>query len=190
MGGSWDTPNTKSEPAKSKWLDKGNLEEMPQISDLNDWKGVTLSWSPSLFLSTCTLFFFPPNKYFTCFTTFHLCGKSFWQSRRTRPLSLIFGLVARIRCSHHHDQTSVSGGDLKPCRGYPRSFIITNNWLKRRQVAHNLEFTLVSRSQHIIVWINVFKSLPKIVWVLWKSFIKYCVRGSEHSFIKYRTEML
>ena len=120
-------PNAKSEPAKSKGLDKGNLEEMPQIGDLNYHKGVTLSWSPLLFLSTRTLFFFPPNKYFTCFTTFHLCGNSFQRSQRTRPLSLITGLAARIWCSHHHDRTSVSGGDLKPCRGYPRSFIITSN---------------------------------------------------------------
>ena len=30
----------------------------------------------------CTLS--PPNDYFSCFTTFHFCGNSFPQSRRTR----------------------------------------------------------------------------------------------------------
>ena len=29
---------------------------------------------------------FPPNKYFTCFTTLHLCGNSFLQSLRAKAL--------------------------------------------------------------------------------------------------------
>ena len=34
-GGSWDRPNRDSEPGKSKWLAKGNQEEVLHISDLN-----------------------------------------------------------------------------------------------------------------------------------------------------------
>ena len=147
MEGSWDIPNMDWEPGEPKWLVKGKPEEIPRISDSNCHEGTAqgLSLSLPMCLSTYTILFFSLNEYFTCFTTFHLCGNSFWQSQRTRPLSLITGLVARIRCCHHHDRTSVSGGDLKPCRGYPRSFIITKNWLKRRQVAHNFEFIFVSR---------------------------------------------
>ena len=33
--GSWDTANIDCEPGKSKWLAKGNLEEMPHVSDSN-----------------------------------------------------------------------------------------------------------------------------------------------------------
>ena len=58
MGGSWDIPNTDSEPGKSKWLAKGNLEEMPHISDLNYHAGTTLSLSSPVCLATHTLLFF------------------------------------------------------------------------------------------------------------------------------------
>ena len=54
MGEPWDIPNADSEPGKSKWLVKGNLEEMPHISDSNYHAGTTLS--PPMCLSTCTLF--------------------------------------------------------------------------------------------------------------------------------------
>ena len=43
---------------------------MPHKSDSNYHGGATLSLSPPVCLSTRTLF--PPNKHFTCFTTFHL----------------------------------------------------------------------------------------------------------------------
>ena len=39
------------------------------------------------------LYSLPPNKLFTCFTAFHLCGNSFLQSQRARALSLITGLL-------------------------------------------------------------------------------------------------
>ena len=60
----------------------------------------------------CTLL--PPNKYFTGFTTFRLCGNSFLQSWRPGPLPLINGLLARIWCSHRCNPTSVSGWESKP----------------------------------------------------------------------------
>ena len=41
----WDIPNIGAEPGKSKWLGKGNPEEMPHIRDLNCHKGATLSES-------------------------------------------------------------------------------------------------------------------------------------------------
>ena len=43
MGGAWDIPNMDSEPGKSKWLAKGNLEKMPHLSDLKYHKGTTVS---------------------------------------------------------------------------------------------------------------------------------------------------
>ena len=43
MGGSWDIPNTGSEPGKSKWLARRNPEEiLSHIRELNYHKGATL----------------------------------------------------------------------------------------------------------------------------------------------------
>ena len=41
MGDSWGKPNTDSEPVKSKWLAKGNPEEMPHKSNSNCHEGAT-----------------------------------------------------------------------------------------------------------------------------------------------------
>ena len=46
----------------------------------------TMSLSPSVCLATYTVPLFPPNKHFTCFITFCLCGNSFLQSQRARTL--------------------------------------------------------------------------------------------------------
>ena len=35
MEGSWDIPNMDCEPGKSKWLAKGNPEEIPHEKDSN-----------------------------------------------------------------------------------------------------------------------------------------------------------
>ena len=113
MGGSWDIPNTDSEPGKARWSAKGNPEEMPHISDSSYHKGATLSLSLLLCLSTHTLF--PPNKHFTCFTAFHLCGNSFLKIQRAKTLPLATGLVARIQCSHCLSLTSISGQEPKSC---------------------------------------------------------------------------
>ena len=43
MGGSWEKPNTDSEPGKARWLAKGDLEEMLHPSDSNNHEGMTLS---------------------------------------------------------------------------------------------------------------------------------------------------
>ena len=92
---------------------------MPHISDSNYHKGMTLSLSlsPPVCLSTRNPF--PPNKHFTCFTTFHLYmeirlytadgpGLCNW------PL-VPCGLVTRTQRSHCRDLTSIPGWELKPC---------------------------------------------------------------------------
>ena len=77
-------------------------------------------WLSTLSLWACPcvyphiLYSFPPNKHFVGFSTFCLCGNSFWQNQRVRVLSLTTGLVARMWCSHHLDLSSVSGWELKP----------------------------------------------------------------------------
>lgn len=101
-GGSWDIPNMNFEPGKSKWVAKGNLEEMPHISYLNFHEGtifLSLRLVPGSIYTYCSLS--PPNKHFTCFLTFCLCGNFFLQSQRARALSLTTYPVARIWCSHH-----------------------------------------------------------------------------------------
>ena len=84
--------------------------KMPHISDSNYHEGRTLSLSPPVCLSTCTLF--PPNKHFvsllSAFMGIHFC-KAVW----ARALSLATGLVVRIQCSHCCGLTSV--WELKSC---------------------------------------------------------------------------
>ena len=62
---------------------------------------------------------FPPNKHFTCFTTFCLCVKIHFctadgPGAYHQPL-VPGGLVARIQCSHCCSQTSFSSWELKSC---------------------------------------------------------------------------
>ena len=80
-------PITDLEPGKARWLAKGNPEDMPDKCDSDDHEGATLS--PPVCLSTRTLF--PPNKHFTCFTTFRLCENSLLHSWWARALSLVPG---------------------------------------------------------------------------------------------------
>ena len=65
-----------------------------------------------LCLSTCSVLS-PPNKYFTCFTTFPL-WKFFSSNQRPGPLSLTTGLEARIWCSHRQDPAPFSGWEPRP----------------------------------------------------------------------------
>ena len=73
----------------------------------------SLSEPTHVCLFTCTIF--PPNKHFTCFTIFRLCGNSFLQRWRARALSLASGLVVRIQRSHCCGLTSISGREPKSC---------------------------------------------------------------------------
>ena len=85
MRGPWGKPNTETGPGKARWLAKGNPEEMPHIRDSNYHRNATLSLSPPVCLSTRTPF--PPNKHFTCFTTFHFFVEiHFLQSRTGQGL--------------------------------------------------------------------------------------------------------
>ena len=119
MGGSWDMPNIDCEPDKSKWLAKGKLGEMPHMNDL--WrliwpfhKGATQqlrdcpSESARVTIHTYGTLFSSLNKYFICFTTFHVYGNSFLQNWGPGPSSVTTRiLVARIWCSHHQDSASI-----------------------------------------------------------------------------------
>ena len=150
MGEFWDiTPNMDFEPGKSKWLAKGKLKELTHKSNSNClrvWLSLSLSLSLSLGAypreSIHSLHIpFPPNKYFTCFTTFHLHGNFLLQSRRARALSLITGRVARIWCSHHQDPTSSLAGEPKPCLKLHRtkpSEIITMAMFKTKKLQEKL----------------------------------------------------
>ena len=75
----------------------------------------------SLFESACVSIhtyhiFFPPNKHLTCFTTFHLCGNSFYANPQSQGLvtdhwSKWLGFSALTTAT----QSSVSGQELKLC---------------------------------------------------------------------------
>ena len=65
---------------------KGNLEEIPNTSNSNYYKGVTRELWVCLCVYPQVLSSFPLNKYFIWFTTFLLCVDSFLQSRRDRAL--------------------------------------------------------------------------------------------------------
>ena len=112
-----DWPKETWKKCPNKWF------KLPQGSD-----------SPSestVCLSTRTLL--PPNKHFTCFTTFHLCVEM--------PL-VLGGLVARIQHSHYQGLTSVSGWEPKPLQGE----------------AIRDQFLIVSDSEVplIILWLSVY----------------------------------
>ena len=67
MGGTWETWNMDFEPGKSKWMAKGNPEEMPRKSNSNCHEGATqwfsLPLSLLMGLSTHTIIFSPLNRY-------------------------------------------------------------------------------------------------------------------------------
>ena len=112
MEGSWDIPNTDSEPGKSKCVAKGNQKKCP-IKVIQTNTRVRLSLSPPVCLPTHTILFFLLTN--TCLLTLHLCGTSL-QSWRVWALSLATGLVVRVQCSHWHNPDSISGQEpKKPC---------------------------------------------------------------------------
>ena len=143
MGSSWDIPSMALGPGKSKWLTKGNLEEMPHKSDSNHQECVTLSEPAHVAIHMhCTLFL--SNKHFTCFTTFHHYGNYFPQSWRARGLALSTGLMARIWRSHCHDLASTSGWKPMPC-------------FKPLQ-------TEITQDQHYYKNASLLLSPPQLIW--------------------------
>ena len=86
-GKSWETPNIDHEPSKSKWMAEENPEEIPQNNSNYHEDGTQQRslWACCVSIHMCCTLF-PPTKYLTCFTNFHLCGNSFLQSWRARAL--------------------------------------------------------------------------------------------------------
>lgn len=86
----WDIPNIDTVQAnQNEWPKK--LKEMPHKHNSNYHAKAQLrdclSECVHVFIHTYGTLFLP-NKYFTGFTTFSLCGNSFLQSLRARALSL------------------------------------------------------------------------------------------------------
>ena len=139
---------------KSKWLAKGNGKKcsIKVIQTEGATQQVRESPSESAHVSIhthCTLF--PLNKYFTCFTTSSLCGKSFLQSRRARALVADHCLVARIWYFYHHDLASISGWKPKPCYKLLQAKATQDH-------SHSRERTLVSPPLLIKVLILLWRS--------------------------------
>ena len=70
---------------------------------------LSLSLSPPMGLSICTVLFSPLDKYLLHY--FFLCGNSLLWSWRPDPSSLTMGLVARIWCFHPRDQPQSRAGN-------------------------------------------------------------------------------
>ena len=102
-GGHWYRCRTR----QTRWLVKGNLEEMPP-------KVIQTTTTAGLFLWVCPcvypnmLFFLLINSWLVSLLSVFV-GILFLQRQRARALSLTTGLVVRIWCSYHHDPASVSG---------------------------------------------------------------------------------
>ena len=112
---SWDISNTASGPGKSKWMAKGNLEEMPQKSNSNCPKDV-IQWVsiwPRPHSYPHVLYPFPPNKHFTHFTIFHLCGNSFLQRWGAEPCHQPLAQWLGFSAPNCHNPASVSGQESK-----------------------------------------------------------------------------
>ena len=64
----------------------------------SDSLSLSLSVCPCVYPCVLYVLFFPLNKYFTCFTTPHLCGNSFLQSQRVCqwPLVVFWDLVLSV----------------------------------------------------------------------------------------------
>ena len=79
------------EPGQSNDWPKETQKKCP-MKVIQTTMRVRLRDSPSeparVSIHTYCPYFFPLNKYFTCFTTFHLCGNYFLQSWGARVLSL------------------------------------------------------------------------------------------------------
>ena len=117
---------------QTKWLAKGNPEEIPHISNKLLWGYDSMAHSVSACLSIhmyCT-FFFLRN---TCSLLSFFVRILFMKSQRARVLSLATGLVARIWCSHYfylslwpgtEDLLQVTAG-----QGHPRSSSSALNFL-------------------------------------------------------------
>ena len=90
---------------------ESNLNALPVDRNFStpitgDSRGVTIS-PPESIHTYCALF--PPDEYFTCLSTFSLCGVLFCKAS-----SLTAALGARGWCPDGRDRTSISGQEPKP----------------------------------------------------------------------------
>ena len=103
----WMQNQAKQDDPPKKAQQKGPI----YVRDSNYHEGTTFSLSPPMCLSTCTLL--PPNKHFTCFTTFCLCVEiHFYTADGPGPYHWSMvpgGLVTRIQPS------VISGQEPKSC---------------------------------------------------------------------------
>ena len=92
MDGSWDKPNTNSEPGKANDRPNENPEEMLHKSDSNYHKGVTLSLSPPTCISACAiLFFFLINTLLASLLSVYLWKRISWKAIVARVFSQATG---------------------------------------------------------------------------------------------------
>ena len=98
---------------QTRWLARGNPEEIIHMGDSNYHQGESLSEAAHVSTHTyCTLL--PPNKHYLFY---HFL--SLWEFISTKlqgqALPLVTGLVARIQCFHCHSLTSTFGQEPKSC---------------------------------------------------------------------------
>ena len=139
-GGDCNIPNMASESGKSKWLGKGNLEEMPHKSNSNYiCNSAALPLRLPVCLPPCTILFSLLINTLLVSLLSAFVGILFQQRQKTRDFSLITGLVHRIRYSHNHNLTSISvrgtkallqaaAGQSHP-RSTPGDFLKSDIWL-------------------------------------------------------------
>ena len=127
MGKSRDTPNKDFEPGKSKWLaifqslkkkkiwPKETQKECPVKVIQTATRAPLSPWAlPCVYPHVLYFFFLLINTLLVSLLSI-FAGILLLQSHRARALSLTTGLVPRILCSHHHDPTSITGREPKPC---------------------------------------------------------------------------
>lgn len=84
---------------------RGNVKEMPHVSESNYHEGAALSQSLPVCVYSHELFF-SPKKHFMCFTTFYPFVKIHFLQSHTGQ-GPVPGLVDRIQRFHRHSLISV-----------------------------------------------------------------------------------
>ena len=146
MGESWDIPNVDWEPGKSKWLAKGNPEEMPHKSNWNCHEGTTQGlplWvCPCVYPRVLYCFFLLINTLLVSLLSIFV-EILFCKTEGTGPLSLTSGLVARIWCFHCHHPAQSLAGNLSPapshCRLRPTGITLISLGIFQFVVIHGVK---------------------------------------------------
>ena len=108
----------------------------------------------------CALF--PPNKYFTCFTAFHLCGNSFLQSLRAK--TLVTGLVLGSAAAETQPQSLARNSSSAPghCRPRPSATVTTIIMRKQNISLPSNSPPTPSPCQSLICFLSLSFCLPRI----------------------------